>query len=266
MTDKTLKSRLEIQSLGPSEPIPDFDKMNSLKAGYRDSVAIDFESSSQAEKLVDVRSLGIAGHNHYFIESNPPYFEKVPGAIEELYLRESVAEKLCEVNLKLEGLNLELYLFDGWRPQAIQRHFHDVWFPQWLRTHRPEIKEDQLVEEVEKYWAAPSESEDSPSPHSTGGAVDLTLRWLYTKQAVYMGGIFDDLTENAHSDWFERFEVEAMSDIEARKNRRLLYWAMIEAGFVNNPTEWWHFSYGDQMWAKLLSQESAIYAATEPQA
>jgi D-alanyl-D-alanine dipeptidase len=38
---------------------------------------------------------------------------------------------------------------------------------------------------------------------------------------------------------------------------------MIEAGFAANPTEWWHFSFGDQMWAKLTGADAALYGGTE---
>ena len=50
---------------------------------------------------------------------------------------------------------------------------------------------------------------------------------------------------------------------EARANRRLLYWLMIDAGFASNPSEWWHFSFGDQMWAKLRNEPEALYAGAE---
>lgn len=245
-------------------PIPAFEVMNVKKQGFRHGVRIDIEGLAQSEPLVDVSLLGIAGLNHYSHANNPPYFEKVPGAIDQLLLRKSVAEKLVEINETLKKTGIELYLFDGWRPQAIQRHFHGVWFPQWLRENRPDIPEANIMEEVERYWSAPSEGEASPSPHATGGATDLTLRYIETGQPLYMGGIFDDLTENAHSDWFERFEPVSMSDIEARKNRRLLFGVMHEAGFAHNPTEWWHFSYGDQLWARLRDKDAAIYGAIEP--
>ena len=55
-----------------------------------------------------------------------------------------------------------------------------------------------------------------------------------------------------------------MSDEEARANRRILYWVMAEAGFANNPTEWWHYSWGDQMWAKLRGEPAALYGACDP--
>lgn len=255
---------IDVQAL-KARSIPAFGPVNDLKQGYRTQVPIDFDGKANAEAMIDVRELGIAGANHYFTPSNPPYFQKVPGAIEQLYLRENVAALLQEANTQLSAQGIEFYVFDGWRPQAIQRHFHGVWFPQWLRDNRPDIAEEDLMEEVERYWSPPSEGKDSPSPHSTGGATDLTLRYVDTQQPLYMGGIFDDLTENAHTDWFERSNAESMSDMEAQANRRLLYWVMDAMGFANNPTEWWHFSFGDQMWARLKGHAHAIYAGCEPQ-
>jgi D-alanyl-D-alanine dipeptidase len=39
---------------------------------------------------------------------------------------------------------------------------------------------------------------------------------------------------------------------------------MIEAGFANTPTEWWHYSWGDQMWARLSGQGAALFGACNP--
>ena len=245
-------------------PIPPFGPVNARKEGYRHNTPIDHASDMASEACVDVRDLGVAGGNHYFTPSNPPYFHAVPGAIENLWLRESVASRLVDINAALACHDMELFLFDAWRPQSIQKHFHDAWFPDWLRRNRPELSDGERFEEVERYWAAPSGGKQSPSPHATGGAVDLTLRFKSIAQPLYMGGIFDDLTENAHSDWFERSDIHSMSDKEAQNNRRLLYWVMHEAGFANNPTEWWHYSFGDQMWARLMDKEMAIYPACSP--
>ena len=81
-----------------------------------------------------------------------------------------------------------------------------------------------------------------------------------------MGTIFDDVTEASHTDACERAADAQLSfsDLEARANRRLLYWLMEEEGFCNNPTEWWHYSFGDQMWARLTGAEAAYYSAAEP--
>ncbi|MFZ9739796.1 MAG: M15 family metallopeptidase, partial [Prochlorotrichaceae cyanobacterium] len=33
---------------------------------------------------------------------------------------------------------------------------------------------------------------------------------------------------------------------------------MTTAGFANHPKEWWHFSYGDQLWAWLREQDADL--------
>ncbi len=245
-------------------PTPSSADAQARKRGYRQDVAIAGDSAVFHEPCVEATAIGLAGVNHYNTPFNPPYNERIPGAIDGLYVRKSVGDALLAVNARLAGAGLELYLFDAWRPQAVQRHFHDVWFPAWLRQRAPHLDGQELVDEVEKYWAAPSEGDASPSPHSTGGAVDLTLRFKATGQPLFMGGLFDDVTEDAWTDAFEHKPAISMSDEEARANRRLVYWVMSEAGFANNPTEWWHYSWGDQMWAKLRGEPAALYGGCDP--
>ncbi|GAB3977862.1 hypothetical protein GCM10029978_068930 [Actinoallomurus acanthiterrae] len=45
----------------------------------------------------------------------------------------------------------------------------------------------------------------------------------------------------------------------ARANRDLLADVMTAVGFVNYPTEWWHWSFGDRYWAVATGGKSAIY-------
>ena len=35
--------------------------------------------------------------------------------------------------------------------------------------------------------------------------------------------------------------------------------ALVNVGFVNYPTEYWHWSYGDKYWAFIKKQPFAIY-------
>jgi D-alanyl-D-alanine dipeptidase len=247
------------------KPVPSSAEVIERKKGYRTETTINFAGQLANEECIEVRSVGLLGANHYNTPLNPPYYISVPGSIEGLYLRTSVAERLMQVNSRLALLGLELWLFDAWRPQAIQRYFHDVWFPDWLRARNPQLYGQELVDEVEKYWAAPTAGANSPSPHATGGAVDLQLVFRETRQPLYMGGVFDELTSLAWTDHFETIACNSMSDEEARANRRLLYWVMTEAGFANNATEWWHYSWGDQLWARLYGQPAAHYGGCVPQ-
>jgi len=38
---------------------------------------------------------------------------------------------------------------------------------------------------------------------------------------------------------------------------------MQSQGFINYPTEWWHFSYGDRYWAYHQQASYAIYGSYE---
>jgi D-alanyl-D-alanine dipeptidase len=232
--------------------------------GYRE-LPIAFNGAANHEPLVELSAYGVRGENFYAQPRNPPYYTIIPGSITALLLRHGTALRLQQVNARLSEAQLELCVFDAWRPQAVQAYFHDRWLPAQLRRRKPHLTDEQLGAEVQNYWAAPSSGVDAPSPHSTGGAVDLTIRWR-GGDPLWMGSLFDDASPLAHTNRFETETDEqafSFSNEEARANRRLLYWLMVDAGFASNPSEWWHFSFGDQMWAKLRSEPEALYAGAE---
>ena len=240
-------------------PIGDLGGVRARRDGYRRH-PIARSNAYFGEPLVAARSLGLAGENFYWSDRNPPYWRRIDGAVPGLLVRHSVAAKLARVNARLKPAGLELFLFDAWRPKAVQAFFHDVWMPAELKRRNPSLAGDALTHEVERYWAAPSIDAESPAPHATGAAVDLTIR-LIGGDPLWMGSLFDDATALAHADRFESLDASTLSfsDEEARANRRLLHWVMMEEGFAGLPDEWWHFSRGDQMWAKLTGAEAAVY-------
>jgi D-alanyl-D-alanine dipeptidase len=66
-----------------------------------------------------------------------------------------------------------------------------------------------------------------------------------------MGGVFDDPSDISHTAHFEDPAHDtSCSGREARRNRRLLFWAMHAEGFASLPAEWWHYDWGDQLWSK----------------
>ena len=126
-----------------------------------------------------------------------------------LLLKEA-ALQLRDVQAELEAVGLGLKIWDGFRPMAAQWKF-------W-----------ELVPD-ERYVSDPRKG----GHHTRGTAVDLTL---ITKdgQELLMPSAFDDFSEKAHQDY------RGASD-EAIKNRALLREVMEKHGFINLPTEWWHF-------------------------
>jgi D-alanyl-D-alanine dipeptidase len=232
----------------------------AARRGFRQRIAVARDNALFGEAVVEARAAGLAGENFYAGTRNPPYWRRVDGAIDKLWLRRSVVAKLERVNARIAPAGLELLLFDAWRPRAVQAYFHDVWMPAELKRRGSTLSGAALTEEVERYWAAPTDNPDSPAPHATAAAIDLTLRWK-KGETLWMGSLFDDVTALAHRDRFESLSPEnfSFSDQEARANRRLLHWLMAEEGFAGHPDEWWHFSWGDQMWAALTGAASAHY-------
>ncbi len=247
-----------------TRPIGDLAGTRAARKDFRSRIAIHRDNVLFGEALVEARAQGLAGANFYASDRNPPYWHRVEGATDQLLLRQSVADKLLRVNARAAAAGLELFLFDAWRPYAVQAYFHDVWMPKELQRRDPGLTGSRLTEEVERYWSAPSADENSPAPHATGAAVDLTLRWR-DGEALWMGSLFDDVTPLAGRDRFEFLAADnfSFSDQEARANRRLLHWLMTEEGFAGHPEEWWHFSWGDQMWAALTGASQAHYGLAQ---
>ncbi len=249
-----------------NRPIGDQAQPRAVRQGFRQRIMLPSDNVLFGEPVVEARTLGLAGENFYASSRNPPYWRPIDGATDKLWLRKTAAEKLGRVNARAGAMGLELFLFDAWRPRSVQAYFHDVWMPQELKRRGSTLSGAALNEEVERYWAAPTDDPASPAPHATGAATDLTLRWK-NGEALWMGSLFDDVTALAHRDRFESLGREnfSFSDQEACANRRLLHWLMVEEGFAGHPDEWWHFSWGDQLWAALTGAPAAHYGlATIP--
>ena len=193
----------------------------------------------------------------FAVESPHPY-QKLGanyGGHSPYYLRQSVVENLIQAqnNLQLLCPNWYIQIFDAYRPVAVQQFMVDYSFGEALRERgltekelSPQQREDvwKLVYEI---WAVPSLDMKTPPPHSTGAAVDITLI-NDLGEVVDMGSPIDEMSDRSHPEYYTH------SHQEYDANRQLLRDIMLKAGFQRNPREWWHFSFGDQMWAWLYNQ------------
>lgn len=217
------------------------------------------------EPLVKVSDYGIASEAFYARKDglNAPYYRAMPGATDDVWCRKTVAEKLAQVNKNLAGYGLELFVLDAWRSiecqQALWRYFVGR-----AKQLYPRAGEAFWNEYAAKYCSDPrrfkANDERTWTVHVTGGAIDLTLRRKKTGELLFMGAIFDDASNVSSTAYFEP-KPQNESALEARRNRRLLYHSMIEAGFTNYPAEWWHFDYGDQMWSLMRGGTTAAFPA-----
>lgn len=93
-------------------------------------------------------------------------------------------------------------------------------------------------------------------PHTTGGAVDLTLS--FEGRPLALGTEFDAFVDQAATDAFEADGC----DFLVRQLRRGLAAAMSGAGFAPYWREWWHWSWGDDRWARI-NKRTALYKIAE---
>ncbi|OGG59521.1 hypothetical protein A3C89_01005 [Candidatus Kaiserbacteria bacterium RIFCSPHIGHO2_02_FULL_50_50] len=230
-------------------PVPSREHLAELRKGWRTHELMSLVDG--VDDLIDVRALGINGANHYYQERMAPYHMRIPGSIPMLLVRREVATRLSVANTYLRNVGLELFVFDAWRPQAVQHFCRNVWFPAHMRNLHPEWQPERINEEVERFWAHAVKTEEEidtsgPPPHATGAAVDLTLQTT-TGQHLSMGSGFDDFTDVSRIDAFEH--PSGRGGRIVRENRRILSGVMHDLGFVGHPNEWWHYSFGDQAWA-----------------
>ena len=164
-----------------------------------------------------------------------------PHSAPTVLVRQGVNSRLVSAEHTLPS-GFSLVVMDGWRDRRLQQALHDHF----------------TVEGVPTGYVSDPDSSLYVPPHVTGGAVDLTLAWNGTPLAL--GTQFDEFGERS---WPQALENDADPGPE-RTLRRLLTAALVAQGFCPHPMEWWHFSFGDQIWAANFGVARAIYDQIEP--
>jgi D-alanyl-D-alanine dipeptidase len=179
------------------------------------------------ESMLDIRVAGL-GSDARKTDDNPVLYRARTGVIARLLTAQS---RLPE--------GYSLLIVECHRPVSLQlRYFTE--YREELRASFPDWSEDRLHREASRYVSPPE-----VAPHCTGGAVDLTL--------CTDAGVELDMGTRLNASPVESANrcYTAASDIPAaaRENREILGRPLTESGFVNYPTEWWHWSYGERYWA-----------------
>lgn len=195
------------------------------------------------------------------IVCEPVYFNNgVEGAVDTCYFREGVGNMLLKaVDLLPEKYGLKIY--DAWRPYEVQRSLFSYYHCKLKKKHAGKLSEDEIGKLAREFVSYPSEDRMTPFVHSTGGAIDLTII-TRSGEELNMGSRFDDFAEISNTAYYENVGcINGLSKTtidEISSNRRLLYNVMVEAGFTNLPSEWWHYDYGDRFWG-YYKNKSSIY-------
>lgn len=202
-----------------------------------------------------------------------------------VWLRKEVILRLGIARTELAKLGFQLVVYDGWRPIEVQRNLFWIYLAQYtapqystassLRQLRDPVEiesrfsqlDDNLQEELKRatlpYVSWPSSDPTKPSPHATGGVVDVWL-WRNDKPAD-LGVHYDEMTAAAATFHYHLLCQQPVSHHEQRvsRDRYHLIVDMAKVGFSCYPPEIWHFNYGNQM-HPLVEGGKAKYSYTEP--
>jgi D-alanyl-D-alanine dipeptidase len=163
-------------------------------------------------------------------------------------LRRDVARRLAMAGAALPD-QVRLHLVEGYRPPEVQAALFEA-YRQRLLQDLPGIDIAESHRLASRFVAPPS-----VAAHPSGAAVDVTLVDPGGRP-LEMGTAVDATPED--SDGACYLDAPGIS-VRARANRRLLAASLQTAGFVNYPTEWWHWSHGDRYWAFVTRARAAHY-------
>lgn len=169
----------------------------------------------------------IPGMEVYMVYATPYNFmgKVLYEGLDEAYLVPEAMEKLKKANdlLRKKRMDLHLVVYDAARPRSIQQQM-------WAVVENTKLQD---------FVANPNKS--GGGAHNYGVAVDVTLVDC-TGHPIPMGSEYDYFGDRA------RVDIEAQllenGEITYRElmNRRLLREIMTEAGWLVEPSEWWHFN------------------------
>ena len=170
-----------------------------------------------------------------------------------IYLRKTAYSLLCKFidDVAKDGYSVKLY--DAYRSFDDQMN---SWKERLEQTRKefPNYTEEEVIRAT-SLRVAHVEDKSNVGGHQTGGAIDITL----TKDGkeIDMGTKYEEYNKKTitHND--------LITD-EQKKNRFYLKKKLEKHGFNNFPSEWWHFSYGDKMWAAYKYKKTCIYGYIEP--
>jgi len=191
------------------------------------------------DKLVDLSKFDFILELHYFKEGLSD--------TDKMYVREQVAKKLEKIQSKLGGFKFKIW--DAYRPRKVQKNIYQSFWNK-LKEKNSNWDENRLREEVGKF-VSPTNVGGRIPPHATGGAIDLTLVDS-TGMELNMGTCFDYFGPEASPDYKDL-------TTEILNNRKLLHDSMLVEDFTPDIDEWWHFDFGNQLWALRSGKEQAIY-------
>lgn len=179
-----------------------------------------------------------------FINSNKKDIE-----YQIFYLREGVVERLKQAQKKLPK-GYHLWLANTTRTEEIVLKLYNKYIKRF-KKNEPKLADKDIDLKVRNILAMPDDK--TPPGHMTGGALDVILADNKGKKLPMK------IDETKVPTEIQSFTFYPNLPEEMKKNRKILYDAMVGVGFNNYFREFWHYSFGDSYWAVRRKKKIAIY-------
>ncbi|MCE3045579.1 M15 family metallopeptidase [Legionella sp. 16cNR16C] len=196
--------------------------------------------------------IDIKGDNRILIGPSP----EIPDNTDYTQMREEVFHRLLKAQSLLPA-GLQFCLYEAYRSLDLQKALFDERYEQLQALH-PDWSHEERFNETMKLISPVINLDGTKNvpPHGTGAAIDVYL----------LDESGNPLDMGIHpKDWMTDIDAHISTtnsrsiSERARANRDIMSRALLSAGFVNYPTEYWHWSYGDRYWAFMTGQSQACY-------
>ncbi len=235
----TLEEKLERSK--SSEKI-DFSKFSCLNRS-EDLVLIENSNRIAVEPIWTLEGDFEGGMYTDYIADHPEY--------NGVYVRSGVLTHLKKAANSLDD-NYKLIIRAGHRPIEVQRRLiHDVM--QEFKKDNPGASDDEALAHARIYVSDP---DIKLPPHCCGAAVDVDMLDTRTNALVDFGSPVNIDAEISH------LHFDEISP-QQKQNRLILLTAMLNAGFSSYYAEWWHYTYGDEIWAWFYRKDACLYGLAE---
>lgn len=185
---------------------------------------------------------------------------EIPNNTDYTKMRKTVYKKILTAQSLLPK-GIRFCIYEGYRSLTLQKMLFDNRYD-IVRNHYPNWSLEQIFVETTRLVSPVINLDGTKNipAHSTGGAFDIYLIDEHG-QPLDMGIHPKNWMENEDGTISQTNSTIISS--EAKANRAIMNKVLEAVEFVNYPTEYWHWSYGDRYWAYQLGRPYALYGNHE---
>ncbi|MCX6732379.1 MAG: hypothetical protein NTV98_02460 [Candidatus Roizmanbacteria bacterium] len=214
----------KFQSINNSDPLAKVVSSDKILVVPNWTVPDDFEGRMYAD----------------YISAHPEY--------DGVYVRSELMKRL-KLAARCLATPYKLVIRAGHRPIAVQKRLLKECAADYKRDNIG-VSDKQALEHARMFVSDP---DISLPPHVCGAAVDVEIIDSHTDKYLDFGSTMND--DNEKSFLYFPDLTEKQND-----NRLMLTTIMLDAGLASCKTEWWHYSYGDQLWAWFYGEQNSLYS------